>query len=418
MTRAAFALLVCVGVSSAAEPDPKSLAIPPAVAAEAADWVRQLADRQYAERDEATRELRKLGRLALPTLQEALATNGNPEVRLRVELLLPAATAADIRAKVECFLADADGKYQHDLPGAKSFFAAVGRAPVAKKLFADIMRSANRDLLVAVDGPKADLERKYLARRDELNLSANTPIIINRPGVANTTGPTAVDMATLLFAEAKLPDKGPTVGVGVRNTSLLNNYNFQTMLRGMLESDDRKEVLTAVLDVWMNTREQPQSIYSAISFMNRFNLPNALPAARKLVSGDVAGGSTFYRGFACAYVSRFGTAADLPILDGLHDDKGVMTNVFVGGVGNKRHVIQTRDVALAMSLLLAKLNPTDYGFTYRYGTSGNSVTLKYNYSAYYFVGDTDEKADEKRTAAFKKYVAWKATQPKPPKAKK
>jgi len=412
MTRAASALLlVCVGVSSAAEPDPKSLAIPPAVAAEAAEWVRQLADRQYAERDEATKELRKLGRLALPTLVDALASNSNPEVRLRVELVLPAATAADIRAKVECFLADEGGKYQHDLPGAKSFFAAVGRTPVAKKLFADIMRSANRDLLVAVDGPEADLQRKYLNRRNDLNLSANTPVIINRPGVA-TTGPTAVDMAALLFAEVKLPDTGPTVGVGVRNTSLLSNYNFQTVLRNMLQSDDRKEALAAVLDVWMNTREQSQSVYSAISFMNRFNLPNALPAARKLVSGKVTGGSAFYRGYACAYVSRFGTTADLSILDAMLTDKGVMTNVFVGGVGNKRHVIQSRDVALAMSLLLAKLNPTDYGFTYRYSTSGNSDTLKYNYSAYYFVGDTDEKTDTKREAAFKKYAEWKANQPK------
>ncbi len=414
MTRAAVALLLWAGLATAADPDPKSLAVPPAAAAEAAEWVKQLADRDYAERDEATKELRKLGRLALPTLLDALATNSHPEVRLRCEILLPAAVSADIRAKVDCFLADKDGKHRHDLPAAKAFFAATGRTEAAKQLFGDMIRSANRDMLVAVDGPEADLQQKYLARRGELNVSLTGAVIINRPGGTAATGPTAVDMAALLFAEAKLPDRGLGAGVGigvVRNQqSLLSNYQFQTQLRNAIESDARKEALAAVLSHWMDTREQPQSIYTAVSFMNRFNLPHALPAARKLAFGKlVVGGPPTYRGYAVAYVARFGTADDLPLLESLHADKAVLTRMFVGGVANKQHAIQTRDVGLAMTLLFAKQNPTDYGFVNRYANSGVSDTLKFSYLAYYFDGDTDEKADEKREAAFKKYAEWKAT---------
>ena len=414
MTRALAALFLSAGLATAAEPDPKSLAIPSAVADEAAEWVKRLSDRVYAERDEATKELRRLGRLALPTLLDTLAKDTNPEVRLRVELLLPAAVSADLRARVECFLADDAGKFEHDLPGAKTFFAATGRTEVAKQLFSDMLRSANREMLVAVDAPEAELLQKYLARRNDLNLSVNGAVIINRAGTAGT-GPTAIDMAALLFAESKLPDKNMAVGVGagVRNISLLTNYNFQNALRTAVTSDPRKEALTAVLDHWMDTRVQPQSIYSAISFMNRFNLPNALPAARKLVSGKAGGGPSTYRGYALAYVARFGTVADdLPLLEAMHDDKGVLTNLFVGGVGNKRHVIQNRDVALVMALLLTKQNPTDYGVINRYANSGVSDSLKYSYTAYHFDGDTPEEADEKRDAAFKKYAEWKAKQQK------
>ncbi len=416
MTRATVALVLWTGLAAAADPDPKSLAVPTAAADDAAEWVKRLADREYAEREEATKELRKLGRLALPTLRDTLATDTTPEVRLRVELLLPAAFSADLRARVDCFLADDAGKFEHDLPGAKSFFAATGRTAAAKQLFSDMLRSANREMLVAVDAPEAELFEKYLARRNELNLSVNGAVIINRGNPA-PTGPTAIDMAALLFAESALPDKnmGVGVGIGVRNISLLSNYNFQNALRTALTSDARKEALAAVLDHWMDSRVQPQSIYSAISFMNRYNLPNALPAARKLLTGKVAGGPSIYRGHAIAYVARFGTAADLPTLEAIHDDKGVLTNLFVGGVGNKRHVIQNRDLALVMSLLLTKQNPTEYGIVNRYANSGVSDSLKYNYAAYHFDGDTPEEADEKRDAAFKKYAEWKAKQTKPKK---
>ena len=53
--------------------------------------MQQLSDREFATRDSATKGLRGLGRLAVPALREALATDSNPEVRLRVEMLLPTA---------------------------------------------------------------------------------------------------------------------------------------------------------------------------------------------------------------------------------------------------------------------------------------------------------------------------------------
>jgi hypothetical protein len=421
MTRASVAVLVCsIAVGSlraadpAANPDPKSLAVPAGVTARAAELVAKLDDRDYHDRDDATKELRKLGRLALPTLLDTLARNTHPEVRLRVEILLPAATSLDMKARVDCFLADKEGKFQHDLPGAKPFFAAVGRTDAAKQLFSDMIRSPNRDMLVAVEGPEGDLRQLYTTRRADLNVPATGAIGRVDPNATMS----AVDMAALLFVEAQLPDRGNAVGGGigaVRTLPLISNYQFQTALQNALNSDARKEALSAVLNHWMETRDQPYSIYYAVSFMNRYNLPNALPAARKLAGGKVAAaGPGLYRGYAIAYVARFGTADDLPALESLFEDKALLTTVFIGGGvgGNRQQQIQVRDLALAMALTLSKQKVADYGLTYRYSSSGNSDSLKYNYSAYHFEADDAEKADEKRATAVKKYAEWKAAQKK------
>ena len=410
-TLAAVALsLAAVSPTFAADPNPKSLAVPTDAAATAADLVKHLADRDYHGREEATKELRKLGRLALPALLDAVATCNNAEVRLRCDILLPAAQSADIRARVDCFLADTEGKYEHDLPGAKRFFAAVSRSDVAKQLFGDLLRSPNRDMLIAVDGPEADLAQKFADRKTELKISP-TGAFVSGPG-GHPGSATNTDLAALVFAEACLPDRGIGVGVAGRNMVLMNNYQFQNSYRAAMDSDSRKEAFTAVLNHWMDTRTQPQSIYAAVNMANRYTSPMALPAARKLASGKVAGGPGLYRGMAAAYVARFGTKDDLAVIEPMLEDKGVLTNMFLGGVGNKRQVIQVRDLGLAMCLLMTKQEPADYGITFRYKNNGTNDSLKYQYSAYHFEAETEEKADEKRDAAVKKFKEWQAAQKK------
>jgi hypothetical protein len=411
MTRATLAVLLCTGFAAAADPDPKSLAVPADTTARATDLVGSLASREYAVRVEATEELRKLGRFALPTLRDALAANSNPEIRLRIEMLLPTATADDLRARVECYLADGDGKYQHDLPGAGVYFTVAGRTTAAEKLFRDMMGSPNRDLIAALDDREADLNRRYLARRAELRLSATG---------SHTTGgadaPNATDLAALLLAESRLPDKPATTVRGVRTVSVFRNSLLQNRVKDALESDTRGDALAAVLTAWMETRDDYLTIYYAVSAMTRADSPLALPAARKQATGEVAGGSTTYRGRAIAYIGRFGTAADLRILEKLFDDRGPSGTVFLGGAPRKRTVIQVRDLALAMALLLTEQEPEDYGITNRYAaTAKPTVTQKYMYSAYYFDAEDDDKADEKRDAALKKYAAWKAKQTTPKK---
>src|SRR4051812_5212558 len=101
----------------ASSPDPKRLAVPPEEMIKAQELVRQLASDEFTVREAAQERLAKMGRLAKPVLSSAIATNPDPEVRSRCRELLPKAAAEDLKARLETFLADTEGKYEHDLPG-------------------------------------------------------------------------------------------------------------------------------------------------------------------------------------------------------------------------------------------------------------------------------------------------------------
>jgi hypothetical protein len=118
--------LILASAAGADSPDPAKLAIPAEVRSRAETLVRQLGSQAFRDRDTATRELFRMGRLALPALYDA-REDADPEVRMRAERLLPRAEAEDLRARVDTFLADAEGKFTHDLPGWHRFKALAGK---------------------------------------------------------------------------------------------------------------------------------------------------------------------------------------------------------------------------------------------------------------------------------------------------
>ena len=107
-------------------PDPKSLDVTESESMKAKELVRQLNSASYKERETATREIGKMGRFAVPALKDALATESSPEVRLRIELVMPKAESEDMKARVSCFLLDTEGKFDHQLPGWTKFNSSSG----------------------------------------------------------------------------------------------------------------------------------------------------------------------------------------------------------------------------------------------------------------------------------------------------
>ena len=178
MLQPLVALTLFVGAAAPAapsgpSPDPNSLAIPAAELSKARALVQRLGNEQFPEREKADLALARMGRLARPALLEGASTDPNPEVRARCADLLPKANALDLKARLDAFLADADGTYEHDLPGWNQFRAAVRndwaflgyplRADrsldkAARAVFAEVIASpANRAVVMAAGGPVGDL---------------------------------------------------------------------------------------------------------------------------------------------------------------------------------------------------------------------------------------------------------------------
>ena len=392
-------------------PDPATLAVPPETDKIARELVRQLGDRDYDTREDATRQLRDLGRLALPALQHGFDHSPSPEAAERCEQLLPRARGLDIRARVDCFAADAVGKYRHDLPGGAEFFAITGRTEPARKLFRALLLSANRGLLSGIGGPDDALAQAVAERRAELYPRPNA---FGGGGMESTrrVAPSALDVIAVYFAECTLPEKAVAAagagGVAAASPTVLLT---QPAVRTALESDPLREPMAAIVARWCETRTEPRSVYLSMSAAANLKLPVATTLAKKLLADKTT--TPLYKAQAVCTVARTGKPADAALLAPLlADDTQAHPGMVavVNGVQQKSP-IQVRDVALAMSLLLTGQEPTAYGLKWRYaGNAGNTDTLKYSYFSYYF-DDGDGKADEARKAAVKKWGEWRAKNP-------
>lgn len=379
----------------AADPNPASLVVPDDTDAKARELVKAMGDEHFATREEAFRDLRELGRLALPAVRDGMETSPVPEVARRCELLYPRAFALDTRARVECFSADADGKFKHDLPGADEFFAITGRTDAARKLYRDLLLSPNRDLITTLGQADEVVTSAVAARRLELNPRAAGGI-----GAASgrITQASALDVIAVLFVETAIPDVGG--GVGVNSPTYIIT---SSQLRTALDTDPRKEAMAAVATRWFETRTDARTLSVSMNAAATLKLPVTIGLAKKILATPNAPPAT--KAQAVTKVAQIGTADDLPLLAPLLADEGVAFNgaIIVNGV-RQNQPIQVRDVALAMSLLLAKKDPTEVGFTSRY-PNNPADSLKYSYYNFFF-DDQDGKADDRRGTAVAGWYEW------------
>lgn len=425
MLRTAVVLLLTLVFAStafAASPDPKSLAIPPEQLSRARELVRQLGSDQYIERERAENDLAEMGRLARPVLLEAVNSDPNPEVRSRCSVLLPKATAQDLKARLDVFLADTEGKYEHDLPGWNQFRSVVrgewtlfgyllwsdrSLDKAARAVFAELIASSeNRAIAMAAAGPPADLGQIVAARRQEL-YNRRFPRAVVVGGVvtqpAERRDITTTDLATLLFAESLVSSRFVPRTSSI--STLLSNSGFTNAAR---ETNDTGKVYRAIAVAWLESRQDPIDMYQAMTIARNLSLPDqAIHLAVRLLTtpGTVA----TYRGLAATQLAQLGNKSHIPMLEKMFSETAIMTTVARSVVKNgrneiERYEIQVRDVGLAVSVILSGQRIEDYGFVDVIRTNGAPAAGSYTYTRYYL-------PEDKRDEAFKKWMEWRAKNP-------
>lgn len=389
-------LLSAFPLTARAETDPNPARLAPTAeqAERAKELVGKLGDPVFRVRDDATRELRKLGRAALPALDETLQSTADPEVRNRCETLMPAIEEADLKARLECFLADTDRKYEHKLRFWPEFSKVTGDSTGARELFADILRSkVNRELVLSLDESKADLEKAVLARRMVLYNS------IYRAVNGVRTPPRPADVFALLFVESRVTVTNRSYQYVIQN--LLNQSPIREALVG-----DAGEPARRLLTHWMDSRTQYLDVYQAMQLAGSLNIKE-IPVgkyAEKVLEN--AQSPTLYKMYALTTSARTMGKDALPILAKGMDDKTTHNVTWFFNGERTQHAIQIRDIALTMSLLVTDQKIDDYGIEQRNRTTGLNISeaAKFNYMYYAF---PNEKA---RAAAFEKFRAWEAKQ--------
>jgi hypothetical protein len=403
-----FACLFAIAAwSRAASPNPADLAVTPELQVKTRALVERLGSEDYTEREDAQQQLESLGRLARPALLRGVNTNENPEVRRRCAEILPAANALDIKARIETFLADTNGDYEHDLPAWKTFRAIAcrewsvfgqvvwserSRQKAAREIFVELIaKPDNRRLMIATDGSRLELSELATTRRQEL-YNQRYP-----RGDALSRDPTLEDVAALLFAESLvgsqyLPRRGSV-------SFLLSASGFYSAARG---SDEKGQVYRAIAAAWLASRNDPREMYQAMSIASTLDLNDPLCdlSARLLTMPGV---TASYRGRAASNLITYGGKRHVRLLEKSLANAVVVytvqsTVVNEGNVEQVMHEIQLRDLALVVSILLSEQKPKDYGFYDSYGEGNESQS--FSYTRYYF------RNEDARKSAFTKWAEW------------
>jgi hypothetical protein len=388
--------------ASAASPDPKELAIPPRELSRAQSLVRQLSSDTFRDRERAQRELAVMGRLARPVLAEAAQTDPDPEVRVRCARLLPKATADDLKARTDAFLADVEGKFEHDLPGWKRFREVVGADQPARDLFVDVLKSGvNGELLTAIDGPADEAGRAVSDRRNLMYAQITQRQL--RPFDNSVPPPslTLTDVAALLFAEVAVPPKNiPRVGqLGFYVTGASFVQQPASMAAIASDTTPHAAAYRRVLSKWMDTRTDPTDLSHYALVNVAYNLravKETTPLLRRVVQTD--GVQSYQKAQAMIYLVQRNGKDELPVVKSqLTNDAALSQQRLAADV---TITCQVRDVALALSIHLSGQQLKDYGYEFINGFNPAQVTS--NYWGYGF------SKDEKRDAAFRKWQQWEA----------
>jgi hypothetical protein len=423
LTVACLLAATLVGQARADSPDPKSLAIPPEELSRARELVQQLGSEQYSEREKAELDLAKMGRLARPALLEGANTDPNQEVRSRCAVLLPKATALEIKARIDVFLADTEGRYEHDLPGWHQFRSTIRNEwtlfgheiwsdrsldKAARAAFAELIVSpVNRHIMMAAAGPKEELGSIASARRQELySQKFPRPVVIGgrlvQPSIVRRD-PTVEDIATLLFVETLVPSR-----LAPRTASITNLITASGFGGAANTTGDQGKVYRALAAAWIDSRTDPVEMYQVMSVAGNMGLAeNGCRLGIRLLTMPGALGT--YRGLAATNLARLGKKEHIPLVEKALADTTVAYTIRENVVGrpiNERqvHEVQVRDMALAVSVILSGQKLEDYGFVDNFRTTGAVAGAGYTYSRYYI-------PEAERDKMHKKWRDWRTKNP-------
>lgn len=389
-----------------ADPDPKSLNVPEDLQKQAKELVGKLGSPVYAEREKATRELAKMGRMALPALHEALGSSTEPEVALRAEGLLPKAEAEDMRAKVGSFLADAEGKYQHSLPGWEKFKTVCGNDRASRKLFAEMLKSTlTHQMLLAAEKSAEEANgvlNQYVTRLWNQQNGFRGGFGGNFDGGGGVAQPAKLpDLVAALFLESQFTDREVIVqatipwGWGGQGNQSVTNYvhNVSEVSNAIYSgSGEYSGPIRKIIIQWMDSRETAQQAYQAYTFAQSIfssDRKKTLKYACRVLEAE-GGPNGSYNKLNILQNLANNNQADLksviPSISKCFDDSLLIWN---WQNGNPGFDIQLRDYALAFAIQATDQKPEDYGMsrTSGYGTG----KLLNNQQAFYFKDDTPPK---------------------------
>jgi hypothetical protein len=343
--------------------------------------VRQLGDNSFEAREEASRQLLRMG-LAVKDVLEEGSRDPDLEVRRRCLNLLPAVREADRKARLEEFIADRQGTKNHDLPGWQQYRRLAGEDAPARELFVAIQKSEAGLFLEDVEKNPRGAGDQLVGRCQELQQR----FYGLQGGIVRQL--TLEDLAPLYLVACD-----PRVQPSPPATSLLSSFLYQQAPRTALTGGSSPSPFKKLVLAWMNRQTDDTSVMQMLYLANNLNLKEGLDLAVRVVRDRRAKGL----GLATALttVGKLGDKDQVALLVPFLDDKTVIGPFTLNGL---RGTTEVRDVALAMLVHLTGQSHKDYGYPFADSNAG------FKFYAHFLGFGTDQQREQ----AQRKWKDWSA----------
>jgi hypothetical protein len=346
-----------------------------------ADLVRRLGDDSYPVREQASRELLRLGLAARDALLRG-AADADPEIRRRCRDLLPNVLEADRQARLEAFIADKEAKQKHDLPGWRRFRQVAGEDEVARQLFIAMCRLDT--------GFLADTEKDSRRAGDECAILCGQLFSkLYGQESRQTRKVELAEVAPLLLVAGDLRTEMPP-----QPRQMVVNFLYQPAVRTAMTGTNNPPFKRLVL-AWMARQTDDEDAAQQMFFaVQNLEVKEGLDLALQVLKDRPVKGRGL--GGAMTTVGKLGDKKNVAALEAFLKDATSVSNF---ALGRDRGTTEVRDVALAMLVHLTGQDPRGYGFVF----AQHNGHLKFYAN---FLGFAD---DAQRAKAFAKWQEWKAT---------
>ncbi len=344
-----------------------------------AELVKQLGGENFAEREAAGAELRKLGAKAEAAIRDGLKSD-NPEVRARCEKLLETLIAELLRSK--------------DSPAWARFKATAGDDADAREFYLRMVGSRKRaEMIYTAVGDAKKAATIYASECDR---------IAKLLGPGSLRAVTPDDLAAFLFigtlprGDQKQPDDesraahSPALKVGLQ--------------------EGAKTVYARLYAAWAEPR--PECYSTALGVGLEVGVPTLAGVARNALAVKDRPDWADVKGQALRFLGLHGQASDIPLVLKFADDKTECARLpfskAAGGaigpwwpaVAKTDVVTESRDVAVIAALHLHKKRPQEFGFEQAVLQIGGPPPPPSSLAHLGFCRDAD------RDAAHKKACEW------------
>jgi len=345
--------------------------------------VQQLGAARFSDRERAMRELVDMGLSALSALEKAIESGHDAEVRSRCEQIMESIKRRDFQRRLARFAEEPLGGRDFELPGWKRFEQLVGETKQSRRLFVEMLKSEGT-LIRALEKSDTAAAAALEARCLQLQYQRNT-----RSGVVQKAS-----LAAVLFLAANEQ---------ITLTSRTDSYIYSLTYRASSallnnNSDAEVKILRKLLGSFVGRGDAGNGVgYQRLLLAMRFDLKEGLKPAKEMAK--MPGLVTHVRQYAILAVAKLGGKQEIPVLEGLLDDKTVLYRRRSGK--STTFECQVRDIALAGLWLLVKEDPKKRGFP-------NIRTNTYSLFSTSTVGFSN---DAERSKALKMWREFKAQNP-------